>query len=459
VSFPVNAALDAQARLGRIQRRTVLTLALAQLFSGVGNGAALAIGSLLAVELSGNEELAGTSTMALSLAGALVALPLAGLAARKGRRQALISGLLLALLGAALMVLAPILRSYLLVLAGSALLGVGAAVNLQARFAAVDLAHPEHRGRDLSFVVWSITIGAVAGPNLIKPGAELALALSLPETSGPFLFSMAGLAIGATLLFVGLRPDPLFVARSVSASSEAAPGSPAAHRVAPATAAAAKSALPRRLRGGSLAAGLAAVRRSPMAQLGLVTVVGAHLVMVAVMSMTPVHLQALDHASGQHHSEADTLAFIGFTISLHIAGMYALSPVIGLLTDRLGRVRMIMAAQLVLLAAVALAGIGHGDQLWVGAGLAVLGVGWSSATIAGSTLLTESVSDEDRVLVQGVSDTCMGAAGALGAALSGVALAFFGFAGLNLAAALAAGVVLVFAVVEAARNRRIQQRT
>jgi len=443
VSFPVNAALDAQARLGRIQRRTVLTLALAQLFSGVGNGAALAIGSLLAVELSGNEELAGTSTMALSLAGALVALPLASLAARRGRRQALICGLLLAFLGAALMVLAPILRSYVLVLAGSALLGVGAAVNLQARFAAVDLARPERRGRDLSFVVWSITIGAVAGPNLIKPGAELALALSLPETSGPFLFSMAGLAIGATLLFVGLRPDPLLVARSVAAGARTAPVSSG-------------SAVPRMLRGGSLGAGLAAVRRSPMAQLGLVTVVGAHLVMVAVMSMTPVHLQALDHASGLHHSDADTLAFIGFTISLHIAGMYALSPVIGLLTDRLGRPRMIMAAQLVLLAAVGLAGIGHGDQLWVGAGLAVLGVGWSAATIAGSTLLTESVSDEDRVLVQGVSDTCMGAAGALGAALSGVALAFFGFAGLNLAAALAAAVVLVFAVVEAARNRGTQ---
>ena len=443
MSFPVNAALDAQARLGRIQRRTVLTLALAQLFSGVGNGAALAIGSLLAVELSGNEELAGTSTMALSLAGALVALPLASLAARRGRRQALICGLLLAFLGAALMVLAPILHSYVLVLAGSALLGVGAAVNLQARFAAVDLARPEHRGRDLSFVVWSITIGAVAGPNLIKPGAELALALSLPETSGPFLFSMAGLAIGATLLFVGLRPDPLLVARSVAAGARTAPVSSG-------------SAVPRMLRGGSLGAGLAAVRRSPMAQLGLVTVVGAHLVMVAVMSMTPVHLQALDHASGLHHSDADTLAFIGFTISLHIAGMYALSPVIGLLTDRLGRPRMIMAAQLVLLAAVGLAGIGHGDQLWVGAGLAVLGVGWSAATIAGSTLLTESVSDADRVLVQGVSDTCMGAAGALGAALSGVALAFFGFAGLNLAAALAAAVVLVFAVVEAARNRGTQ---
>ncbi|QTG83129.1 MFS transporter [Arthrobacter crystallopoietes] len=435
--------MDAQARLGRIQRRTVLTLALAQLFSGVGNGAALAIGSLLAVELSGNEELAGTSTMALSLAGALVALPLASLAARRGRRQALICGLLLAFLGAALMVLAPILRSYVLVLAGSALLGVGAAVNLQARFAAVDLARPEHRGRDLSFVVWSITIGAVAGPNLIKPGAELALALSLPETSGPFLFSMAGLAIGATLLFVGLRPDPLLVARSVAAGAGTAPVSSG-------------SAVPRMLRGGSLGAGLAAVHRSPMAQLGLVTVVGAHLVMVAVMSMTPVHLQALDHASGLHHSDADTLAFIGFTISLHIAGMYALSPVIGLLTDRLGRPRMIMAAQLVLLAAVGLAGIGHGDQLWVGAGLAVLGVGWSAATIAGSTLLTESVSDEDRVLVQGVSDTCMGAAGALGAALSCVALAFFGFAGLNLAAALAAAVVLVFAVVEAARNRGTQ---
>jgi len=282
-----------------------MSLSLAQLFSGLGHGAGLAIGSLLAVELSGSEALAGTSTMAISLAAALAALPLAGAAARSGRRRALVTGLLLALLGSALMALAPVTGSFAVLLAGSALLGVGNAANLQARFAAVDLAVPQHRGRDLAFVVWSITVGAVAGPNLIRPGAELGAALGLPESSGPFLFSMAGMAIGAVLLLVGLRPDPLRYARSrgtgtgVGAYTGDGPG----------------ETLPVRRR-GTLRTGMAAVRQHPMAMLGLAAVVGAHLVMVAVMSMTPVHLQALDHAGGHLHSQTDTFAIIGFTISL-----------------------------------------------------------------------------------------------------------------------------------------------
>ena len=180
-----NAALNADPRTRAVQRRVVISLSLAQLFSGLGHGAGLAIGSLLAVELSGSEALAGTSTMAISLAAALAALPLAGAAARSGRRRALVTGLLLALLGSALMALAPVTGSFAVLLAGSALLGVGNAANLQARFAAVDLAVPQHRGRDLAFVVWSITVGAVAGPNLIRPGAELGAALGLPESIRP----------------------------------------------------------------------------------------------------------------------------------------------------------------------------------------------------------------------------------------------------------------------------------
>lgn len=416
-----NAALNADPRTRAVQRRVVISLSLAQLFSGLGHGAGLAIGSLLAVELTGSEALAGTSTMAISLAAALSALPLAGAAARSGRRRALVTGLLLALLGSALMALAPVTGSFAVLLAGSALLGVGNAANLQARFAAVDLAEPQHRGRDLAFVVWSITVGAVAGPNLIRPGAELGAALGLPESSGPFLFSMAGMAIGATLLLVGLRPDPLRYARSRGTGPE--------------------ESLPVQRR-GTLRTGMAAVRQQPMAMLGLSAVVGAHLVMVAVMSMTPVHLQALDQAGGHQHSQTDTFAIIGFTISLHMAGMYALSPLMGWLTDRLGRTPTIILGQLMLLAAAALAGVGEQDTWLVGAGLMLLGLGWSASVIAGSTLLAESVPEAGRIPAQGLSDTLMGAAGALGAAFSGPVLAALGFAGLNAAAAVVAAVLL-----------------
>lgn len=419
--------------LAGVQRRTVLILSLAQLFSGIGNGAGLAIGSILAVELSGRAELAGAATTAISLAAAMAALPLASLAARRGRRRALGTGLALAAAGAALMILAPNINSFAALLAGAALLGVGNAANLQARFAAADLAAPEHRGRDLALVVWSITIGAVAGPNLIRPGAALGNWLGISELSGPFIFSLAGMLLAVVLITVGLRPDPLQLARSLHAGAPQADEIPADEVPA--------------ARRGSLTTGLTAISGSRRAVLGLATVIGAHLVMVAVMSMTPVHLKILDSNGGSGHNPADTLAFIGFTISLHIAGMFALSPVMGWLTDRLGRIPTILVAQCLLIAAVLFAGLGHESQWLVSIGLVLLGLGWSAATISGSTLLTESVPLEVRVPVQGVSDTFMGGAGALGAVLAGLALAAFGFYGVNLIGAGVAVAVALLAVV------------
>lgn len=298
------------------QRRTVRTLAASQVFSGLGNGSALAVGSVMAVELSGHAGWGGTATMAMSLAGALSALPLARLALTHGRRTALTAAYGLAALGTVGMVFAPVLGSYPLLLAAALLVGLGAAGNLQARFAATDLADDATRGRDLGLVVWSITLGAVAGPNLIGPGAALARPWGLPDTSGPFLLSLAGMVLAVVILQIGLRPDPLTTALRLGGGS-AAPR-------------------PR------LADGVAVLRREPAVALTVTAVITAHAVMVAVMSMTPVHLARL--AQGSHfahaghasdlHTGPGTFVVIGLVISLHIAGMYALSPAMGHLADR-----------------------------------------------------------------------------------------------------------------------------
>jgi len=409
-----------------VQRRSVVLLSAAQLLSGVGNGATLSIGSLLAVQLSGSEAWAGSVTTVLTLAAAVAALPLAGLAERRGRRIGLVTGILAAMVGALLVIVSATAGSFPLLLLGGALLGLGSAANLQARFAAVDLALPERRGRDLSTVVWSITIGAVAGPNLIQPGAAVGEAFGLPASAGPFVFSVAGLLLAAILLLAGLRPDPLLLARRLSGTMPDG-GHPG----------------PRRR---SLALGLKAVRSSPMSLLALASVVSAHGIMVSVMSMTPLHLQLLVEGPmtghGGHTMGTDALTIIGFTISLHIAGMFALSPVMGWLTDKAGRLPTIGLGYALLIAAAGVAGFGQHEPAAVTAGLVILGVGWSAATIAGSTLLAESVPQEERVTVQGVSDTLMGAAGAVGGGFSGLLLAWLGYQGLNMAAGAVAAVVI-----------------
>ena len=433
-----NPVLKPTTTRASAQRRVVATLSASQLLSGVGNGAGLAIGSLMAVELTGSNAFAGAATTAISVAGAVSALPLASLAVRKGRRIALSTGYFLAAIGAVLMMLAPVTRSFPVLMIGAALLGVGSAANLQARFAATDLADDATRGRDLGLVVWAITIGAVAGPNLIGPGSILGEKIGLPPMSGPFLFSLAGMLLAILVLNIGLRPDPIVRARSFDETAGHAPTRPKIGR-----------------NRGSLIEGISAARQSPGATLGIATIVVAHLVMVGVMSMTPVHLKDLAATPGHamHGGTSDILVVIGFTISLHIAGMYALSPLVGSLGDKIGLIRMMLASQLVLVAAVLVSGIGANSQGAVTTGLVLLGLGWSMATVSGSAFLAGRVARERRVLVQGVSDTLMGVAGALGAAGSGLLLAWLGFAGLGYLCLIFILMVTIFCIRELATQK------
>ena len=428
----------------QVQRRTLVLLSAAQVFGGIGTGATVSIGSILAVELSGSSAWAGAVATVMTLGAALAALPLAALADRRGRRLGQAAGLSAALAGTLLMVLSVVSGLFILLILGAAGIGIGTAASLQARFAAVDLADAEHRGRALSAVVWAVTVGAVTGPNLIQPGAAVGQAFGLPPVAGPFVISAAGLLLAVVLLFVGLRPDPLLLARelatgqAVDQSASQAVGQPA-HQPA-----ALQARVP-----GSFRRGMRAIRGSRGALLALAAVVGAHGVMVGVMSMTPLHLQELVAGPGHagHAASGEVLVIIGFTISLHIAGMFALSPLMGWLTDKLGRTETIIIGFATMTAAVAVAGLGQASTVAVAVGLVLLGIGWSASTISGSTLLAESVGRESRVVVQGVSDMLMGAAGALGGATSGLVLSQAGYLGLNMAGAVVGLAVLAAAIV------------
>lgn len=401
------------------QRRTVWILATSQIAGGLGLGAALSVGGLLALDISGSEIWAGGAITAVSLGAAAAALPLAAVAVSSGRRRSLSLGWGLAALGAAVAVLAAVLGSYLLLIAGMLMFGAGNAAGYQSRYAATDLALPTRRGRDLSLVVWSATIGTVLGPNLSEPGRVVAEALGIPILVGPFVFAGIGLALAATLILTLLRPDPLLLSYRLAARS------------------------PTETRDGSISGGpvsaesvWAAIWRNPAARLGMSAIVFSHTVMVAVMTMTPIHLS--------HHGAS--LTIIGVTISLHIAGMFAFAPVFGWLADRRGRVPTIVIGQSLLVASVLVAGTAGDSEPRLMIGLILLGLGWSAGLVAGSTLLAESVASTIRTRVQGTSDLVMNLVGAAGGALSGVLLGLIGFGGLNAVAGILILPTLLFAV-------------
>lgn len=411
-----------------IQRHTVRALSIAQIFSGLGNGSTLALGSILAVELSGSEAWAGSVNTALTLGTALTAIPLSQLALNRGRRIALTTGLVAAIAGTGLMVTAVITTLFPVLLAGAFLVGLAGAVNLQARFAVTDLAEPARRGRDLSLVVWAITVGAVAGPNMVGPGAVVAGWLGIPAAAGPFLISAAGMVIGAAVVALFLRPDPLLTRRALDG-----------HEAQPTT-----------QRPNPWRAGWQIVRSHPTAGGAVIAVAAAHAVMVAVMSMTPLHMQ---HHAGDAAGRPDTIALIGFTISLHIAGMYALSPVMGWLTDRFGATIIVLVGLATLVVAVALTGLAAQNMAAVTAGLILLGLGWSAATVAGSTLLVASLAPAQRVPAQGFSDATMSLAGAVGSAAAGPVMGLIDYPGISAVAAalLAAASVILLRLAASAR--------
>ena len=162
-----------------------------------------------------------------------------------------------------------------------------------------------------------------------------------------------------------------------------------------------------------------------------------HVVMVGVMAMTPVHIR------GAGHDPAHTLRIVGLVLSAHVAGMFALAPVFGWLTDRLGRQAVIALGIGLLLAACAAAGTAGQDPTRLAAGLLVLGLGWSATLVAGSTLLSDAVPGERRASAQGLADLVMGLAGASAGALSGVVLGTWGYPALALGAAAAAGALII----------------
>ncbi|MFJ3883502.1 MFS transporter [Streptomyces sp. NPDC090077] len=388
-----------------------------QVLGGLGVPISIALAPVLATEISGTEALSGLASTAAVIGTALVSLPLAALMTRRGRRPGLVVAYAIGAAGAALVVLAAVVRNFPLLMLGMAAFGAASSANLQARFAAADLAAPDRRARAISLVVWSSTIGAVLGPNLSAPASYSFADTSIPQAAGPFVWACAVFVLTGTLIAVLLRPDPLLTARALA-------GPAGQSRQA-----------------GSLRAGVAAVKASPRAGLALLTIAVSHTAMVSIMVMTPMDL-------GHHGAD---LRLVGLVISIHIAGMFAFSPVMGWLADRLGRLSVIgLAAGLLSLAAL-LAGTAGANHAQTTAGLFLLGLGWSAGLVSGSALLTDSVPPVARAAVQGLSDLTMNTAAGVGGAAAGLVMSLAGYGWLN---AIGAALLLPMAALALFTARR-----
>ncbi|MDA2993032.1 MAG: MFS transporter [Actinomycetota bacterium] len=391
----------------QVQRKVVKTLAGAQVLSGIGTAGTVAAGSLLVASISNSETLAGLAQTSAVLGAAALALPLARITAKGGRRAALSIGYFTGFIGSVFAIWGGSSRNLTLMLIGTFLVGAASAAGYQARFAAIDLATDQTRAKQLSFVVWASTIGAVAGPNLMQPAGNFAENIGLPRLVGPYLISAITLATAAIVITLFLKPDPFLLANK-NISIE--------------------------IKKGSTKAALSHIYRNPKALFAISAIAIGHIAMVSVMVMTPVHMAHVDV----------NLTVIGLVISVHVLGMYAFSPIVGWLSDRLGRIRVIQLGLAILLLSALISGFAQAsDAYTLGVGLFLLGLGWSCTLIAGSALLSESVEATFKASSQGASDLVMNLAGAGGGAIAGVIIGTLSYGWLCFAAAVPVGLLAV----------------
>jgi MFS family permease len=371
----LNTEIENTAEISLLQRRTLRTLMAGLVPAGAATTSAYSAAAVLGEELTDSETLGGLAAASATIGSAFATLLLAQVMVTYGRRPGLLTGYLVASVGSLIAMIAAITGWYFLLIPGILGVGVGSAASLAARFAAADLATPDRRARAIGTLVWSSTIGAVLGPTIgFGPAKSLANLINIPELAGPYLISAVLFLVAAIVIHRWLRPDPLVVAGGLGSSKKD--------------------------RGFKEA--FKSIAGSPIGKLAVGSMATGHIVMVGVMTMTPLHMN-----DGGHELE-----IIGFVISLHIIGMYAAAPIIGWFVDRITAGPVLAIGGIMLFVGSEMASHTEASEsAGVFIGLFLIGFGWSCGLISSSALLTNEFEGSVRIRIQGLADTVMSAAG------------------------------------------------
>ena len=395
------------SRLAHLRERTIWTLVTGVAIGSTGHIAAVTVGTIVAAEITGSSALAGLPAASVILGSALGSVLLSMLMARRGRRPGLSLGYVISVLGALVATSAVVSQSLPTLILGTMLIGFGNSSNQLSRYAAADLVPMRRRASTIGVVVWGATIGAVVGPNLVAFSGEVALNLGLPELAGPYLVPVVFVGAAAVLSFIMLRPDPFELADQPATDQD---------RTQP---------VPR----------MADLLRRPAVLAAIVALVFGQVVMVLIMTMTPLHMTQHGHG----------LAAVGLVISGHTFGMFALSPLSGRFTDRYGSPIVITAGLAVLAFSSVLAAVAPpegGVVLFIA--LFLLGYGWNLGFVAGSAMLAGNLEIHERTRLQGVTDAFIWSSAAAASLSSGLVVDWAGYATLGL---LGAGLIAIPAIV------------
>lgn len=388
----------------KLYKRTLIIVSISQMFGGAGLAAGITVGALLAQQMLGTDAFAGLPAAMFTMGSAVAAFFVGKLSQKHGRRIGLAGGFIVGGLGAIGVVMAALTNSIILLLVSLLIYGAGTATNLQARYAGTDLANKKQRATAISITMVMTTFGAVAGPNLVGVMGRFAHSIGIPELAGPFILSAAAFILAGIVLFVMLRPDPLLIANMIETYKQE-----------------------HTYKGQAVTEEATENKRG--ITVGAIVMILTQIVMVAIMTMTPVHMG--------HHGHG--LSAVGLVIGFHVGAMYLPSLVTGMLIDKIGRTTMSIAGGVILLAAGVIAAIAPSDSLiLLIVALSLLGLGWNLGLISGTAQIVDATIPSTRAKTQGKIDVFIALAGASGGAMSGMVVANSSYAALSLAGGVVA---------------------
>ncbi|MCR6521828.1 MFS transporter [Lysinibacillus capsici] len=394
--------IESPEKLKNLYRRVLIVVSLSQIFGGAGLAAGITVGALLAQQMLGTDAYAGVPSALFTLGSAGAAFIVGKLSQRYGRRIGLSTGFIVGGLGAIGVVLATLMNSIVLLFASLLIYGAGTATNLQARYAGTDLANNKQRATAISTTMLMTTFGAVLGPNLVEWMGKVALSIGIPALAGPFLLSALAFIMAGLVLFTMLRPDPLEIAKAIEAHKQ-------------------------KMNNENQTPSMPISSNKRGLAVGATVMVLTQIVMVAIMTMTPVHMK--------HHGHG--LAEVGIVIGFHVGAMYLPSLVTGILVDKIGRTAMSIASGITLLLAGVVAAFAPSDSMvLLIVALSLLGLGWNFGLISGTAQIVDATEPSTRAKTQGKMDVFVALAGASGGALSGMVVANSSYAVLSLAGGL-----------------------
>lgn len=386
-----------------------------QTLGGLGLSAGITVGALIAQELLGSDRLAGLPSAVFTLGSSLAAFLIGRLTQSNSRRTGLSVGFLLGGVGAIGVIISTALQQIFCLFLFLFIYGFGTATNLQARYAASDLAEPADRSKAISIAMVATTFGAIIGPNLSNFMSKIALELHLPPLTGSFILSALAYISSGIVLFLFLRPDPYQVAKILE-DNQTDNNNQVTER--------------EHLDKKSIF-------------IGALIMTITQMVMVAIMTMTPVYMKMHDHG----------LHTVGIVIGIHIGSMYLPSLVTGNLVTKIGTYKTGILSGITLILAAVIAMISPPNSTVIlSIALSLLGIGWNFGLISGTTMIVDATTLLKRPKIQGTIDVFIALAGSFGGAVSGIILNAFNYQVLGLLGIVVSVILITYIVVYLVRR-------